>query len=161
MVSTPLKNISQNGNLPQIGVKKYIWNHHLENVHNIRIQTHNMILSHTYSNIQVLDMYELFTSICTYAKTRIISWYWYIHTRCAAHTSFLNECSPTHLVKIRVSSLDFYMSRQGSHFCVFQSSRLELSFSQPLLFSRSSLAEIRNPSREGQRTKKFKKLVKS
>ena len=31
MVSTPLKNISQNGNLPQDGVKiKNIWNHHLE-----------------------------------------------------------------------------------------------------------------------------------
>ena len=31
MVSTHLKNISQNGNLPQIGVKiKSIWNHHLE-----------------------------------------------------------------------------------------------------------------------------------
>ena len=30
MVSTPLKNISQNGNLPQVGVKrKNIWNHHL------------------------------------------------------------------------------------------------------------------------------------
>ena len=30
MVSTPLKNISQIGNLPQIGVKiKNIWNHHL------------------------------------------------------------------------------------------------------------------------------------
>ena len=29
MVSTPLKNISQNGNLPQlIGVKKNVWNHH-------------------------------------------------------------------------------------------------------------------------------------
>ncbi len=29
MVSTPLKNISQNGNLPQIGVNiKNIWNHH-------------------------------------------------------------------------------------------------------------------------------------
>ena len=31
MVSTHLKNISQIGNLPQIGVKtKNIWNHHLE-----------------------------------------------------------------------------------------------------------------------------------
>ena len=31
MVSTPLKNISQNGNLPQVGVKiKNIWNHHLD-----------------------------------------------------------------------------------------------------------------------------------
>ena len=31
VVSTPLKNIRQNGNLPQIGVKiKNIWNHHLE-----------------------------------------------------------------------------------------------------------------------------------
>ena len=30
MVSTPLKNISQHGNLPQIGVKiRNIWNHHL------------------------------------------------------------------------------------------------------------------------------------
>ena len=30
VVSTPLKNISQIGNHPQIGVKiKYIWNHHL------------------------------------------------------------------------------------------------------------------------------------
>ena len=30
VVSTHFKNISQNGNLPQIGVKiKYIWNHHL------------------------------------------------------------------------------------------------------------------------------------
>ena len=30
MVSTHLKNISQNGNLPQIGVKiKNLWNHHL------------------------------------------------------------------------------------------------------------------------------------
>ena len=29
VVSTHLKNISQNGNLPQIGVKiKYVWNHH-------------------------------------------------------------------------------------------------------------------------------------
>ena len=33
MVSTPLKNISQNGNLPQIGVKiNNIWNHHLGNI---------------------------------------------------------------------------------------------------------------------------------
>ena len=32
VVSTPLKNISQNGNLPQIGMKiKNIWNHHLGN----------------------------------------------------------------------------------------------------------------------------------
>ena len=32
MVSTHLKNVSQNGNLPQIGVKiKNLWNHHLEN----------------------------------------------------------------------------------------------------------------------------------
>ena len=32
VVSTHLKNISQNGNLPQIGVKiQNIWNHHLEN----------------------------------------------------------------------------------------------------------------------------------
>ncbi len=31
MVSTHLKNISQNGNLPQIGVKiENVWNHHLE-----------------------------------------------------------------------------------------------------------------------------------
>ena len=31
MVSTLLKNISQNGNLPQVGVKiKNMWNHHLE-----------------------------------------------------------------------------------------------------------------------------------
>ena len=31
VVSTHLKNISQNGNLPQTGVKiKNIWNHHLE-----------------------------------------------------------------------------------------------------------------------------------
>ena len=31
VVSTDLKNISQNGNLPQVGVKiKNIWNHHLE-----------------------------------------------------------------------------------------------------------------------------------
>ncbi len=31
MVSTPFKNISQIGNLPQIGMNmKYIWNHHLE-----------------------------------------------------------------------------------------------------------------------------------
>ena len=30
VVSTHLKNISQNGNLPQIGVKiKHVWNHHL------------------------------------------------------------------------------------------------------------------------------------
>ena len=33
VVSTPLKNISQNGNLPQVGVKiKNVWNHHLVNV---------------------------------------------------------------------------------------------------------------------------------
>ena len=32
MVSTPLKNISQHGNLPQVGVKiKHLWNHHPEN----------------------------------------------------------------------------------------------------------------------------------
>ena len=32
VVSTPLKNISQNGNLPQVGVKiKNIWNHYLVN----------------------------------------------------------------------------------------------------------------------------------
>ena len=36
MVSTPLKNISQNGKLPQIGVKiKHIWNHHLDYVDNV------------------------------------------------------------------------------------------------------------------------------
>ena len=33
MVSTPLKNISQNGNLPQVAVKiKNIWNHHLASI---------------------------------------------------------------------------------------------------------------------------------
>ena len=33
MVSSPLKNISQNGNLPQIGVNiKNIWNHHPETI---------------------------------------------------------------------------------------------------------------------------------
>ena len=33
MVSTPLKNLSQNGNLPQIGVKiKNMWNHHTESI---------------------------------------------------------------------------------------------------------------------------------
>ena len=33
VVSTHLKNISQNGNLPQIGVKiKNVWNHHLDNL---------------------------------------------------------------------------------------------------------------------------------
>ena len=33
VVSTHLKNISQNGNLPQIGVKiKHIWNHHLDDL---------------------------------------------------------------------------------------------------------------------------------
>ena len=33
MVSTPLKNISQNGNLPQIGVKiKNLWNHHPDHI---------------------------------------------------------------------------------------------------------------------------------
>ena len=32
VVSTPLKNIGQNGNLPQVGVKiKNILNHHLDN----------------------------------------------------------------------------------------------------------------------------------
>jgi len=31
VVSTHLKNISQNGNLPQVGVKiKNMWNHHLD-----------------------------------------------------------------------------------------------------------------------------------
>ena len=31
VVSTHLKNISQNGNLPQVGVKiKNFWNHHLD-----------------------------------------------------------------------------------------------------------------------------------
>ena len=34
VVSTPLKNISQNGNLPQVGMKiKNIWNHHLVEFH--------------------------------------------------------------------------------------------------------------------------------
>ena len=34
VVSTPLKNMSQNGNLPQRGVKrKSIWNHHTVNLH--------------------------------------------------------------------------------------------------------------------------------
>ena len=38
MVSTHLKNISQNGNLPQIGVKiKNIWNHQPENIWNASI----------------------------------------------------------------------------------------------------------------------------
>ena len=33
MVSTPLKNICQNGNLPQMGVQeKSIWNHHPDNI---------------------------------------------------------------------------------------------------------------------------------
>ena len=34
VVSTHLKNFSQSGNLPQIGVKKkHVWNHHLDNVY--------------------------------------------------------------------------------------------------------------------------------
>ena len=36
VVSAPLKNISQNGNLPQVGVKiKHVWNHHLANLFGI------------------------------------------------------------------------------------------------------------------------------
>ena len=38
VVSTHLKNISQNGNLPQVGVKiKNIWNNHLDNFKNPQI----------------------------------------------------------------------------------------------------------------------------
>ncbi len=40
MVSTPLKNISQNGNLPQIGVKiKNMWNHHLGDLYTSALST--------------------------------------------------------------------------------------------------------------------------
>jgi len=44
VVSTPLKNISQNGNLPQIGVKtEILWNHHpvYSMVQTVGIQTTN------------------------------------------------------------------------------------------------------------------------
>ena len=35
VVSTDLKNISQNGSLPQVGVKiKDVWNHHIDNILN-------------------------------------------------------------------------------------------------------------------------------
>ena len=41
MVSTHVKNISQNGNLPQTGVKiKNVWNHHLENVTHPKESSH-------------------------------------------------------------------------------------------------------------------------
>ena len=39
MVSTPLKNISQIGSVPQVGVKQNIWNHLLENM-TIATKTH-------------------------------------------------------------------------------------------------------------------------
>ena len=43
VVSTPLKNISQIGNLPQIGVKiKNIWNHHLDTVFTGFSTTYNL-----------------------------------------------------------------------------------------------------------------------
>ena len=49
MVSTQLKNISQNGNLPQIGVKiKTIWNHHLVN---------NQLLPHKKKNKSLGDLW--------------------------------------------------------------------------------------------------------
>ena len=54
MVSTHLKNISQIGNLPQVGVKKNIWNHHLVLLHLLRqqhlsqlnLQTAHLTLDH-------------------------------------------------------------------------------------------------------------------
>ena len=44
MVSTHLKNISQNGNLPQIWVKiKNIWNHHQDYIHFPSYHWHNLL----------------------------------------------------------------------------------------------------------------------
>ena len=43
VVSTPLKNISQNGNLPQTGVKiKQTWNHHLDKVGLLPLKPYKM-----------------------------------------------------------------------------------------------------------------------
>jgi len=47
VVSTPLKNIRQNGNLPQVGVKKNIWNYHL--VIQIITCTHSHVYVEMYS----------------------------------------------------------------------------------------------------------------
>ena len=50
VVSTPLKNISQNGNLPQVGVKiKNIWNHHLDMILQFleMKKKHRHVLAHT------------------------------------------------------------------------------------------------------------------
>ena len=44
VVSTPLKNISQNGNLPQIGVKiKNIWNHHTVYTHQRNYKSEGLV----------------------------------------------------------------------------------------------------------------------
>ena len=47
VVSTHLKNISQMGNLPQIGVKiKNVSNHHLENVSKLKPRTNGLLILH-------------------------------------------------------------------------------------------------------------------
>ena len=57
VVSTHLKNISQNGNLPQIGVKiKHIWNHHLA----------------CFEDLQSFKNYEM--TICACRSAPVIRW---------------------------------------------------------------------------------------
>ena len=52
---TPLKNISQNGNLPQVGVKiKHIWNHHPDEkslTTNVRNPTHRIHIWYIYRSM--------------------------------------------------------------------------------------------------------------
>lgn len=58
MVSTPLKNSCQNGNLPQMGVQlKSIWNHHPDNI--LVVQTCFADTNHIQSRWYVTDLFFL------------------------------------------------------------------------------------------------------
>ncbi len=68
VVSTHLKNISQNGNLPQIGVKiKNIWNHHLDNHHVYSIYIYwNGIMPNKTIELYRNSMYSIVATVYVY-----------------------------------------------------------------------------------------------
>ena len=120
MVSTHLKNISQIGNLPQVGVKiKNIWNHHLE---------YQIIIFQTYWNWK--KGFTLWTALSTAATTIRPIWgicrfsSFLCETSLLPWKSFFQLINPTSLFNFLLSSssdlqrlrlvIVFFLSQPGS-----------------------------------------------
>ena len=98
MVSTHLKNISQIGSFPQVGVKrKHIWNHHLEL---LEVGNERFPLLQSHGSCEILRLLEWLVGGWTNPSEKICSSNWIISPRIGMKKKYTGNHENHHLYRL-------------------------------------------------------------